>query len=87
MIRQCGGHRHIFIPHHRATRPQLVGVNERHKRNAPFVANSHVDVVLVHVEEEARHLFERRGAPGIDARLQAGRPSEPNQVPVVGVVV
>ena len=51
------------------------------------VCHPGVDVVHVHLEEQLRHLLERRWSPRVHPRRQASRPREPNQISVVGVVV
>ena len=66
---------------------QLVDMDEGCERNAALVLNPGIDVVGVHFEEQLRHLREWRWPPGIDARAEAGGPSQPNQIPIVSIVV
>ena len=58
-----------------------------HERHPALVGDAGLDVVGVHLEEEPRHLLERRRPPGVDPRPQARGPGQPDQVAVVGVVV
>jgi hypothetical protein len=46
-----------------------------------------VDVVGVHFEEQFRHLRERRWPLGIDAGDEPRSSSQPNQIPIVRIVV
>jgi hypothetical protein len=52
-----------------------------------FIRNSGVDVVGVHFEKQLGHLRERRWSLGIDSRAEPGGPSQPNQIPIVRIVV
>jgi hypothetical protein len=79
--------RHHVVLHHHAPFRELVDLDQRRQRDAPFVRAARLDVKGVHLEEEPGHPLERRGTPGVDARAQPGSPGEPDQVAVVGVVV
>jgi hypothetical protein len=52
MIHQRGSHPYVHILHHLAASAELVGVNERFQRHAPFVCDARVDFLCVHFEEQ-----------------------------------
>jgi hypothetical protein len=84
---QRSGHLDVLVLEHEARRGQLVDWNQRRQRNPPFVGDARVDVGGIHLEEQARHLLERRRPPGVDARAQPRGPREPHQIAVVGRVI
>ena len=87
MIDQRRGDLDVLVLQDDAALAQLVGVDQRRERHPAFVGDARVDVGRVHLEEQARHLLERRRTPGVDRRAQPGRPRQPDQVAVVRVVV
>ena len=87
MIDECSGDLHVVVRHHDATIANLVWVNQRHERRPAFVCNPRIDIVGVHLEEQLRHLLERRWSPRVDSGVQAGGPRQPDQIAVVSVMV
>ena len=87
MIDERGGDRDVPVRRHRAALAKLVDVHERCKLCPAFSGDADVKAGRIHLEEELRHPCERRRSPGIDARVQTGRPREQDQVAVVGGVV
>ena len=87
VLDERSSHSHLLVVHHCPTGRELVWVHERPERHSPFVRDADVDVVLVHLEKQTRHSREGRRPPGVDARVQPRGPCEPDEVPIVRVVV
>jgi hypothetical protein len=83
--RRC--HTNVFIVHNQTAVAQLVDMNQWNQRNPTVILDPSVDVVGVHFEEQLRHLRKRRWSPGIDARAEPRGPRQPNQIPLVRIVV
>jgi hypothetical protein len=64
-----------------------MNVNQRLQRHTVLVGDSRSNVIRVHLEEQLRHLLQRRRSPRVDARAKTGSPGEQQQVAVVRVVV
>src|SRR6266478_4473103 len=81
------GHFQVLVLHDWTCLDQLVYVNERDERAPALVGDARLDVGGIHLEEEPGHLLERRRPPRVDARAQPGRPCQPDEIAVVGIVI
>src|SRR5678815_2901278 len=87
MMYECSSDLDIVVFHDEAALAQLVDVNQWNERNSSLVSDARIDVVRVHLEEQLRHLRERRWAPSVYAGPKPRGPRERKQVSVVGIVI
>ena len=87
MIDERRRHLHIIVLHDETAGAELVRMNERRQRFAALIGDAGVDVEGVEIEEQLRHLRQRRRPPGVDTRLQSRGPRQQQQVAIVSVVI
>src|SRR5688572_18951314 len=62
-------------------------MNKRRERRPALVRRPDVDVSAVHVEEQLRHVLERRRPPRVNARAQTSSPREQHEISIIRVMV
>jgi hypothetical protein len=87
MIDQCGPDRHLVITQDQSSLAELMNMDQRLEWDASFVRRSRVNVVLIHIEKQPGHLRKRWRSPRVDAGAETSSPGEPDQVPIIGVVI
>src|SRR4029453_1872541 len=86
VIDQGRSHPGVLVAHDRSATIELVRMHERLQRRPPLVLDPRSDIVFVQLEEQLRHLYERRWSPGVNAGDKPGRPGQQDQVAVIGIV-